>query len=141
TGGGAYEIGGEFAIQQEMTLQVQIDNGYTNKLCYLTNGLQAIDRHWPMINISLTQTNGTFTQVYGLGLVAAPVREVWFSTASGFTAGKWPSPTNHVSSGDLISSAGRIVKRNSDLTQSLGIMPIPPDAGLDALDIIAGGEM
>ena len=140
-GGGFYKIGGEVAIQQEMTLQVSIDNGFTNKLCYFTNGFQALDRPWPMININLAQTNGTFTQVYELNLLAAPLREIWFSTASGFTAGKWQSPTNHVSGGDLISSTGRMVKRNSDLTENLGIMPIPPDVGLDAVDIITGGEI
>ncbi|MBI3852660.1 MAG: hypothetical protein HY298_20575 [Verrucomicrobia bacterium] len=141
TGCGFYKIGGEVAVQQEMTLQVQIDNDYTNKLCYFTNGFQAIDRPWPMMNVTLTQTNGTFTQVFEMNLVAAPLREIWFSTASGFTAGKWSSPTNHISGGDLISSAGRIVKRNYDLTQYLGIMPVAPDVVLDAVDLAAGGEI
>jgi len=140
-GGGTYQIGGEVAIQQQMTLQADINNGYTNKLCYFTNVIEAIERRWPMIKISLTQTNGTFTQVYELDLVAAPAREIWFSTTSGFTAGKWGTPTNHVSGGDLISSAGRVVKRNAELTRNLGLMPIAVDAGLDAVDFVAGGEI
>ena len=43
--------------------------------------------------------------------------------------------------GDLLSSAGRVVRRNNDLTRNLGLMPIAPDVGLDAVDIIAGGEI
>ena len=140
-GEGSYQIGGEVAIQQQMTLQADINNGYTNKLCYFTNTIEAIERRWPMIQISLVQTNGTFTQVYQLDLVAAPVREIWFSTTSAFTSGKWQTPTNHVSGGDLISSVGRVVKRNFDLTRNLGLMPLPVDVGLDAVDVIAGGEI
>ena len=141
TGSGYYQVGGEVALVQQMTLQVAINNGFTNKLCYFTSGHQAVDRPWPMIHISVTQTNGTFTQVYSLDLAAAPLREIWFSTAGPFTAGIWQSPTNHISGGDLLSSAGRVVKRNADLTRNLGIMPIAPDVGLDAVDIIAGGEI
>src|SRR5439155_10951748 len=141
TGTGFYQIGGEVAIQQRMTIQADINNGYTNKLCYFTNDSQIVDRPSPMISISLTQTNGTFTQVYHLNLVAAPVREIWFSTGTGFTADIWQTPTNKISGGDLLSSAGRIVKRNAELTRYLGLMPSALDAGLDAVDIIAGGEI
>ena len=141
TGSGNYEVGGEVAVQQYMTLQADINNGYTNKLCYFTNASQAVERPWPMISIALTQTNGTLTQVYELDIVAAPLREIWFSTTTGFTAGKWQGPTNKISPGDLISSAGRVVRRNNDLTRNLGFMPIVLDVGLDAVDIGPGGEI
>src|SRR5438309_2043084 len=137
SGDGSYQIGGEVAIQQQMTLQVDINNGYTNKLCYFTNASQAVDRLWPMISIALAQTNGTLTQVYELNIVAAPLREIWFSTVSGFTAGNSQSPTNKISPGDLLSSAGRVVKRNQDLTRNLAIMPSAPAVGLDGVDLSA----
>src|SRR6185436_10949919 len=85
TGSGTFQIGGEVALRQEMFLQVQIDNGFTSRLCYFTNTTTAVDRLWPMIDITLEQTNGTFTQVYTLRLAAAPLREIWFSTTSFFT--------------------------------------------------------
>lgn len=95
-----------------------------------------------MIHISLEQTNGTFIQVFQLDLAAAPVREIWFSTVSGFTSGYYGQPpTNHVSAGDLISVSGRIVKRNHELIGRLGIMPIAPDIGLDAVDVLPSGEI
>src|SRR5436190_1026978 len=34
TGSGFYEIGGEVALEEHVALQVYIDNGVTNRLCY-----------------------------------------------------------------------------------------------------------
>jgi hypothetical protein len=76
-----------------------------------------------------------------MDLLAAPVREIWFSTASGLTASKWQSPTNHVSAGDLVSDAGRVVRSNPKLLSGLGIMPGLPEIGIDAVDIAPGGEI
>jgi hypothetical protein len=70
-----------------------------------------------------------------------PVREVWFSTTREFHAGIWQPPTNRVSPGDFLSSAGHVVQRNQDLTARLGIMPGVPDLGLDAVDVLPGGEI
>src|SRR6266540_6148689 len=83
-GGGTFEIGGEFALQLQAFLQVKIDAGFTNKVCYFTNTAATIDRPWPMIDITLAQTNGTPGQVFTLRVAAAPVREIWFSTADFF---------------------------------------------------------
>jgi hypothetical protein len=94
-----------------------------------------------MIKIQLNQTNGTQIQVYQLDLAAAPLREIWFSTQNGFHPGIPPSQTNYVSGGDLISFAGRVVKRQHELTAQLGIMPVVPDLGLDAVDLLPGGEI
>src|SRR5262249_53143220 len=41
----------------------------------------------------------------------------------------------------LISTSGRIVKDNADLYGSVGAMPPGPDLGLDAVDILPGGEI
>jgi len=139
TGRGTYIIGGEVALVQTMFLEVYIDDGNTNRLCYFTNTTSTVSRRWPMLHIELDQTNGLFAQVYQLTLAAAPLREIWFSTLNGFHSAK--SQTNNaVSAGDLLSSSGRIVKRNSQLTASLP-MPSVQDIGLDALDVLPGGEI
>ena len=78
-----------------------------------------------------------------LGIVAfevplpPPPIDVWFSTENGFGAAKVdPSIDNAivpVSDGDLLSRRGHIVRTNRQLTARLGIMPIVPDLGLDAV--------
>ena len=141
TGGGTFEIGGEVAVTLQMSLQLQIDDGSTNKACYFTNSTTTVDRPWPMMDVTLVQTNGTFTQTFTLRLAAAPVREIWFSTVAGFTPSAPLPPFNYVESGDLISSSGRVVKRNADLFTSVGAFPPVPNLGLDAVDILPGGEI
>jgi hypothetical protein len=145
TGHGLYQVGGEVALLQDLSLEVFIDNGWTNQRCFftITNGTRQVPRAWPLLEITVDQTNGTEVQQYRLELVAAPVREIWFSTTAGFTPGASTPWTNHVSSGDLVSSTGRVVKRNQELTQRLGMMPSPDPSGLglDAVDILPGGEI
>jgi hypothetical protein len=140
-GGGTFEIGGEVAVTLQMFLHVEIDDGFTNKVCYFTNTTRTIDRPWPMIDITLGQTNGAFNQVFTLRLAAAPVREIWLSTVSFFTATSGQAASKIVLGGDLISSSGRVVKRNDLLYTSVGAMPPGPDLGLDAVDILPGGEI
>ena len=141
TGHGTYQVGGEVALVQEMSLEVEIDNGTAKTSCQLTNVTGLVQRPWPMIKIQLNQTNGTPTQVYQLDLAAAPLREIWFSTKNGFHPGVPIPSTDFVSAGDLIASPGRVVKRNHELTALLGIMPVVPDLGLDAVDILPKGEI
>ena len=140
-GQGTCQVGGEVALFQDWSLELQISNGFTTTLCYFTNGTRAVTRLWPMIAIGLDQTNGTLLQQFHLDLAAAPFREIWFSTLHPFHAGTWQSPTNYVSAGDLLSSSGRILRRNAELTRNLGIMPIVPDVGLKDVDILPGGEV
>lgn len=143
TGKGRYRIGGEVALVQDVFLEVWIDDGTSNRLCYLTNATPGLRRLWPMLNVSVVQTNGTFTQVYHLDLAAAPMRELWFSTTAGMTPGVPVPFARHLSGGDLLSNQGRLVKSNRDLTQRLGLMPSPdpPDLGLDAVEVLPGGEL
>jgi hypothetical protein len=94
-----------------------------------------------LIQINLTQTNGTLVQTFSLNLFAAPLREVWFSTSKAMTSTNRFSPTNAISPGDLISNRGRVVKRNHELTARLGVMPIAPELGLDAVQVTRGGEI
>jgi hypothetical protein len=140
-GSGSYSQGGELFVSQNLTLALYTDPGHTNEVRYFTNTTMTIERRWPMIKISLDETNPTLLQHLRLEISAAPLRELWFSTRSGFTAGIWNSPTNHVSAGDLVSSAARIVKNNGQLTAALGFMPPVPDVGLKDVDLLPGGEI
>ena len=141
TGHGTYSVGGEVALVQDLTLELSIDDGFTNRICYLTNATPRVDRLPPMFHATALQTNGSLTQAYQLDLYAAPFREIWFSTVSGMTSARGRAPSNQVSGGDLLSSTGRIVRRNHELTGRLGIMPIVPDLGLDGAAILPGGEV
>jgi hypothetical protein len=141
TGQGTYERFEEFARLQDMTLALEVNDAWTNKLAFFTNDTRAAIAPFPRIAINLTQTNGTLLQTYSLQLVAAPVREIWFSVKRGFTSTNRFSPTNKISAGDLLSNRGRIVKRNSDLVGRLGLMPMIADIGLDAVQVVRGGEI
>jgi hypothetical protein len=141
SGRGTFQIGGEVALLQTMSLQLQIDDGVSNKLCYFTSASPTVNRRWPMIDVSLDQTNGTFVQTYSLRLTAAPLREVWFSTEAFFMASNGVEGITFIEGGDLISSSGRVVKRNGELFSSVGIHVPAPDLGLDAVDILPGGEI
>lgn len=142
-GQGLYQVGGEVGVFQEMSLDVYVDDGTTNKLCTFTNATIGVTRPWPFLEITLRQTHGTDFQTFTLKIEAAPVREIWFSTKHGFHPGVQPPYTNYVSPGDLVSTTGRIIKRNQELTARLGMMPSPdpPDLGLDAVDVLPGGEI
>src|SRR5205823_10706667 len=104
-GGGTFEISGEVAVTVLMSLELQIDDDFTNKICYFTNSTSGLDRRLPMMDITVAQTNGSLAQVYTLRLAAAPVREIWFSTASFFTATAGQEASNTVQGGDLISTS------------------------------------
>jgi hypothetical protein len=141
TGQGIYEFGGEVASQQHLTLTLLIDDGVNPVLDCYTNDSSFVTRWWPMMQISVTETNGTSSRTYHLGINAAPFREIWFSTVQPFTAGVWNPPTNVMSAGDLLSSIGQVAKRNGQLCGGLGIMPVVPDLGLKDVGILPGGEI
>jgi hypothetical protein len=124
-----------------MSLELRIYDGFTNKACYFTNSTATLERLLPMMDVTVVQTNGTPGQTFTLRLAAAPVREIWFSTVAGFTSTAGQAPLNYVEGGDLISNSGRVVKRNADLFTSVGAFPPVPDLGLDAVDILPGGEI
>lgn len=135
-GAGAYRIGGyKNLIQQDLQLSLIIDQ---QTACF-TNQTPTAFRKWPTIEASVTQTNGTMIKQYSLTILAAPVRELWFSTRTGLTPGL--SPGNHVSGGDLISFNGRVVKNSQDLTRNLGLKASATDPGLAALDVGSSGQV
>ena len=140
TGQGIYEFGGEVANQQHLTLTLLIDDGVNPVVGCFTNDSSLVTRWWPMMQISVTETNGTAARVFHLGINAAPFREIWFSTVEPFTGGLWNPPTNAMR-GDLLSSIGQVVKRNYQLCGRLNIMPAVPDFGLKDVGILPGGEI
>lgn len=68
-------------------------------------------------------------------------REVFFSTEIGFTSGATNPTPIPVSDGDLLSVGECVVRTNEMLTSQLGIMPIAPDVGLDAVSNVPGGPI
>jgi hypothetical protein len=141
TGEGTYTRFEEFAILQDMALATQVRDAWTNRAAYFTNNTRIVQQPFPLIQADLTQTNGTVLQTFSMHLFAAPVREIWFSTAKGFLSTNRFAPTNQISAGDLLSNRGRVVKRNSELVGPLGVMPAVPDLGLDAVQVTRRGEI
>lgn len=141
TGGGTYVRFEEFARLQDMDLALQVKDAFTNRPAFFTNDTRVVEKPFPLLQVNLTQTNGTLLQTFSLNLFAAPLREVWFSTSKALTSTNRSSPTNVISPGDLISNRGRVVKRNRELVGRLGVMPIVPDLGLDAVQVTRRGEI
>jgi hypothetical protein len=121
-------------LRQDMVLDVQI-NGQPKRF---TNEVATVDRLAPMIEIHLAQTNQDLVHFFTLDLAAAPLRELWFSTANGMTSA---TSNKTITAGDLISFSGRVVKANAELLGHLGFMPPVPLLGLDAVDLAASGEI
>jgi hypothetical protein len=141
TGSGTYVRFEEFARLQDMDLALWVKDSYTNRLAFFTNDNRVAQAQFPLIEASLSQTNGTLFQTFSIQLSAAPVREIWFSTSKAFISTNRFGPTNQISAGDLLSNRGRVIKRNIDLVGRLGVMPIVPDLGLDAVDVAPRAEI
>ena len=141
SGTGVFEVGGEVVLRQAMRLELRVEGlGETIHRTF-TNEITTVSRQWPMLDISLNEISGTPLQTYRLVLRAAPLREIWFSTANGMTSGNSDPPFERISSGDLLTGDGRVVRSNSDLLGRLGFMPATPEIGIDALEVQPGGEI
>jgi hypothetical protein len=138
SGEGIYEIGGEVALTQRMQLKLQVNDLPDIEL---SSGQVLIQRYWPMIEVEVSEEPVDPLRVYTMHLIAAPVREIWFSTTSGFTTGTPEDGLEYVSAGSLLSNSGHVVKSNSELLDKLGLMPVLPDVGLNAVDIAPGGDL
>ncbi|HAM72736.1 MAG TPA: hypothetical protein DCM86_13930 [Verrucomicrobiales bacterium] len=141
TGTGIYEILSEFAVIQSIALDLEITTPNATLRASMSSPGTLPGRRFPMMQVRSDQTNGSFAQVFHLDLMAAPFREIWFSTATGFHDSLWSKATNGVSDGDLLSTSGRTVRRNADLAGLLGVMPPLPDLGLDGMNPLPGGGM
>src|ERR1035437_3870318 len=76
TGQGTYVFGGEVANLQSLSLTLLIDDGVNPVLGCFTNDSSLVTRRWPMMQVSVTQTNGTAARVFHLGINAAPFHEI-----------------------------------------------------------------
>ncbi|MBP8604940.1 MAG: hypothetical protein KBI46_03735 [Phycisphaerae bacterium] len=129
---GDYEIGGDFAFVHRMTLQGSINNNqglsFDSGVVFPTMGL-------PWIEIELEQCKPDDPlHVFRLHLTAVPWPQVGFSTAAGFHPSvRTVLDKTYISDGDLLTVHGRILRTNAQLTSRLGIMPLVPDVGLDAV--------
>ena len=72
-GGSIYHVGGEVALRQDLTLNLQINDGFTNSACLFTNAQAQVKSPWPEIQIEADQSNGTWVRLYRLRLSAVPV--------------------------------------------------------------------
>ncbi len=123
---GTYRAGGEVALLQQMVLKGTIND--LQEMLF-DSGLQTIDINFPWIELDVKQIYPDSLRVFDFHLVAVPAPKIWFSTSTNFTS----SSGVNVSDGDILSAAGRIIRRNNQLTARLGIMPMVPDLGLDAI--------
>ncbi len=125
---GTYKIGGDFVHDHHMTLEGQI-NG--KKIAFKGQGFPKNEIDWIDIKLDQVVPDGEMG-MYALYVVATRWPGVLqFSTEVNFTSGN--KLIGKVSDGDLLNTAGRVVRRNQDLTRRLGIMPMVPDLGLDAV--------
>ena len=141
SGTGVFEVGGEVVPRQAMRLELRVEGLGDAIHRTFTNEVTTVNRPWPMLDIALNDVEGTPVQTYRLVLRAAPLREIWFSTANGLTSGTSDPPFERISSGDLLTGDGRVVRSNSDLLSGLGFMPPTPEIGIDALEVQPGGEI
>lgn len=72
TGSGTYQVGGEVAVVQDISLEVEIDNGFEKTRCLGVNPDRSTTNAWPEIQATVNQTNGTETKVYYLDISAVP---------------------------------------------------------------------
>jgi len=137
-GNGVYRIGGPLAIQQDMTLRTEVCNSTTEcrDVTFTNNDVAPVQ--FPLIQISVTQTQASFTSVYTMQIIAAPVREIWFGVMDGFTS---TNSGTEIMAGDVLSQQGRIVRPQTELFRSIGITNPPPTLRVDALDVVPGGEI
>jgi hypothetical protein len=129
---GKYQIGGDFAFVHRMTLLGRINQFEGLEF---DSGVAFPQMWFPWIEIDLQQVPPTDPlHTFTLHLVAVPWPAIWFSTEHGFHASRpLSNQDSYISDGDLLSAAGKVVRRNHQLTGRLGIMPIVPDLGLDAV--------
>lgn len=133
-GDGAYEVGyGTNAIQNMIaTLNV---NG-ESKL--FTNNNPAVERLAPMLDVQLVQTQQNLVVFYSLNIVAAPLRDLWFSSRTNVAT---TNGSSGLSPGDLLSFSGRVVIPDAELIARLGLMPMSASGGIDALFPTGGGDV
>jgi hypothetical protein len=94
-----------------------------------------------MLFAETEQTNGTFVNTFTIGIAAAPLRDLWFSTRHGLTSAQDPKALVKIGDGDLLSFDGHVVKTQQELRSAFGIGATEADLGLDAASVLTGGNV
>lgn len=138
-GAGMLEVGGEVALIQRLTLRLTLKTEGREEIVDFDSGPVPGEPKWPWLDLLVTEVNPGLVRVLSLHFDAMPVRDLWISTQSGFTAG-FPGPAPApVSAGDLISDQGRVVVPWTAFGSALQLKdPVSP-ANLDAAEVRAGG--
>ncbi len=133
TGSGTYWRFLGHPLSQQMEFDLQVTDSTTNRNLHFTNETQEIIRQVPMLDVNAFESPGTLSRSYSLRVVAAPIRELWFSPHQ--DSG---NPGTSSASGDIISQAGRLVKSRQQL---FGVAGVNVPAEIDAFDAAPGGEI
>jgi hypothetical protein len=139
SGEGDYSASGEVALMQKLTMNLDITHNGATKTTGFTNVIGPPGRLWPMLAADVDETNGTPAQFYHLQLRAAPLQEVWFTVTTGFNPGA-PITTNVVTTGDVLSDMGRVMKSRSDLFSRFVLGTNADANGIDAFDLAPGSS-
>lgn len=134
-GEGAFEIGGEVAVIQKWSLDLDVRTPADFRTVTLRNETATPDRERPVVHAVVAEEGGTPVSRYFLDLPAAPWHALWFTTQHGLTSGLGEWPTNRITGADLLEDSGRVVRSGASLLKAAGL---PPDLGIDALDVLPG---
>ncbi len=137
TGEGELKIGGEVAVTQQWTLNVEIKGPAGTKSTVFTNDNPMVERVWPNLAAGLTETRGTLGSTFHLRIQAAPLREIWFLTSAAMNPSAGQTNGMGFEPGDVLADAGRIVKTKEQLLTPLALSTPAKDLRLDALDVRA----
>jgi hypothetical protein len=140
TGRGTFTWGGEVALVQEWSLEGTVRTPAGARAVVLRSPLAAVKRLWPMLAAELVEEDGTPESRLFLTLVAAPLRELWFTTDHGMTSGLGEWPTNRIRSADLLARPARIVREGVGLMKMIGLAGDDVEADIDAFTIPAGRD-
>ncbi len=136
TGRGTYSIGGEVLVLQHLSLEISRDGALPVRM---ENVSLNVSKVFPLLSLAVLRVDvlplpGSLT----LNLVAAPARDIWFSTINAFTPASSSEP---LTGGDLVSANGVVVQSMSNLVGALGLPAASWPVQVDAVDIQPGGEV
>src|ERR1044071_8632235 len=171
-GTGTWQVGGELVTRQEMTLDVDLtDSGNATSAKVFTNDVKTVDRAWPIVAVHLVQTDQNLLHFYSLSVLAAPVRDIWFSTGAdlvkrlgmmppagelavdavdiapggevlfSLNADVFSETLGQLHHGDLLTEGGEVYRRNGELMAAFAPADTNADYGLDAVQVMSGGEI
>lgn len=123
-----------------MQLQIKRQDTPPETLSFV-NEIQDVTRAFPMLSFVVNEQTSSFVRVFSVGVDAAPLRDIWFSTTSQFTSGTRPEAEKIITPAEILSMDGRTVKKGADLGALLLLEDPFADLATDALDVGMGGEI